>query len=78
MNIVRLAYRASSPELEFKDADYSRASIEDRMRAGYEDTISRCSQLRSRIPAPHLSGPTGVIIHDLGDEIMLESQKESA
>jgi NTE family protein len=78
MNIVRLAYRASIPELDLKDADFSRSSIEDRMRAGYEDTISRCSQLRKRIRAPHLSGPSGVIIHDLAHEIVLEPETEYA
>jgi NTE family protein len=74
MNIVRLAYGASIPEVDLKDADFSRSSIEDRMRAGYEETISRCTQLRSRIRAPHLSGPSGVIIHDLAHEILLEAE----
>jgi NTE family protein len=74
MNVVRLAYRASIPELDLKDADFSRSSIEDRMRAGYEDTIARCSQLRSTIRAPHLSGFSGVLIHDLAHQIMPESE----
>ena len=78
MNIVRLAYRASIPEVELKDADFSQSSIDGRMRAGYEDTIARCAQLRSRIPAPHLSGPSGVIVHDLTRDIRPESEKERA
>jgi NTE family protein len=64
MNIVRLAYGAHDP----KEYDFSRRSMEERLRAGYEDTVAGFS-LREVIPAPpETLRPTGVFIEDLRGE----------
>jgi NTE family protein len=71
MTIVRLAYQAHNPQ----EYDFSRRSMEDRMRAGYDDTISGYSRLkRLATPTPKLR-PTGVFIYDLTAE-SLEREDE--
>ena len=60
MNIVRLAYGDHDP----KEYDFSRRSMEDRLRAGYEDTVAGFSR-RELFPAPQeILRPTGVFIQD--------------
>lgn len=38
-NIVHLSYRARNYECQSKDYDYSRATMEEHWRAGYQDAI---------------------------------------
>jgi NTE family protein len=61
MNIVRLAYGVH----DTNEYDFSRRSMEDRMRAGYEDTLSGFSRLDRSTKPPRSLRPIGVFIHDL-------------
>jgi NTE family protein len=64
MNIVRLAYGAH----DTNEYDFSGRSMEDRMRAGYEDTLSGLSRLARSTKRPRPLRPTGVFIHDMAAE----------
>lgn len=65
MNIVRVAYQAKGYQGEWKDYEFSRASIHEHLRAGYEDTALRCQRLRQLVLQPDTRIPVGVFIHDL-------------
>ena len=63
MTIVRLAHRADGVQLS-QEYDFSELSVEDRMRAGYEDAVAGYARLRRGGTPAAMSTPTGVSIYD--------------
>jgi hypothetical protein len=60
--------RLASGDHDPKEYDFSRRSMEDRLRAGYEDTVVGFSR-RELFPAPpETLRPTGVFIQDVRAE----------
>lgn len=74
MNVVRLAYGAHDQ----KEYDFSRLSMEDRRRAGYEDTIAGFSRAELSPAPPQTLRPTGAFIHDLRTGPAREGQRTFA
>ncbi|MDP8932150.1 MAG: DUF3734 domain-containing protein [Actinomycetota bacterium] len=64
MHIVRLRHRARAYELESKDYEFSRLTIEEHLREGYEKTWRQCRWLQQI--TLHRDGdlPVGVLVHD--------------
>ena len=74
MTIVRLAHRAHGVQLS-QEYDFSELSVEDRMRAGYEDAVAGYARLRRGGTPAAISTPTGVSIYDFnGESLVLEDE----
>lgn len=65
MHIVRLIYPAQEWELAFKDADFSRAAVEERWQRGYRDASRMLERSPWLEPVPPDSG---AVVHDLPGE----------
>lgn len=64
MKIVRLRHRAKIYELESKDDEFSRLTLEEHLRAGYDDTRRHCRWLDRVALRPQSDLPVGVWVHD--------------
>ena len=66
MEIVHLTYRDSGWELSTKDADFSRCTLEERRRHGYDDARRAIEQAKWLDP---VSPDVGVVVHDLSEPV---------